>query len=84
MARQQTWSSFVLEYYSWYTANIVNISVFNALSVGSGFVAAVLLCIKRGHFFTLGAPIENSLQLEEGHDNDNNNNKRTNDTHHSA
>ena len=27
--------------------NIVNISVFNALSIGSGFVVAVFLCIKR-------------------------------------
>ena len=27
---------------------IVNISVFNALSIGSGLVAAALLCIKRG------------------------------------
>ena len=32
----------------WYTANIVNISVFDALSIGGGGpVAAVLLCMKR-------------------------------------
>ena len=30
--------------------NIVNISVFNALSISSGLVAAVLLCIKRGRY----------------------------------
>ena len=40
----------VLEYCCWYTANTVNISVFNALSIGGGFVAAVLLCIERGAF----------------------------------
>ena len=32
---------------SWYSANIVTLSVFNALSIGSGLVAAVLLCVKR-------------------------------------
>ena len=37
----------VLEYWCWYTANIVNISVFNALSIGSGLVAAEQLCTKR-------------------------------------
>ena len=32
----------------WYnTANIVSISVFNALSIGRGLVAAVKLCMKR-------------------------------------
>ena len=35
-----------------YTANIVNISVFNALSIGGGPIAAVLLCVKRGDNFT--------------------------------
>ena len=44
-------SRFVLEYCSWYTANIVNISVLNALSFGSGLVTAVLLCLKRGAIF---------------------------------
>ena len=29
-------------------ANILTNSVFNALSIGSGLVAAVLLCVKRG------------------------------------
>ena len=37
------WVSYPKEYCSWYTANIVNISVFNALSIGGGIVAAVLL-----------------------------------------
>ena len=37
----------VLEYCCWYTANILNISVFDALSTGSGHVAAVGLCVKR-------------------------------------
>ena len=37
----------VLEYYCWYTANIVTRSVFNALSFGGGLVAAVLLCMKQ-------------------------------------
>ena len=37
----------VLEYHCWYTANIVIISVFNAFSIGSGFMAAVLLRVKR-------------------------------------
>ena len=41
----------VLEYYSWYTANIVSRSVFNALSIGGGLVVAVLLCIKRDDHF---------------------------------
>ena len=27
--------------------NILNISVFNALSIGSGLVAAIVLCMKR-------------------------------------
>ena len=35
------------KYYCWYTANILNISVFDALSIGSGLVAAVLLCIEQ-------------------------------------
>ena len=36
----------------WYTANIVIISVFNALLNDSGLVAAVILCEKREeHFF---------------------------------
>ena len=35
---------------SWYTANILTISVFNALSIGGGLVAAVFLCMKRGVF----------------------------------
>ena len=39
----------VLEYDCWYAANIVTKSIFNTLSIGSGPVAAVLLCIKRGH-----------------------------------
>ena len=30
-----------------YIANIVNISVFNTLSIDSGIVVAVLLCVKR-------------------------------------
>ena len=30
-----------------YAANILNISIFNALSIGSGLVAAVLMCMKR-------------------------------------
>ena len=37
-------------YWYWYrihTANIVNISDFDALSISSGLGAAVLLCIKR-------------------------------------
>jgi hypothetical protein len=39
----------VLEYYHcWYTANIVNTSVFDAFSIGSGIVAAVLLCVSNG------------------------------------
>ena len=33
--------------YSVDTNNILNISVFDALSIGSGLVAAVSLCIKR-------------------------------------
>ena len=37
----------VLEYAVWYTANIVNISVFGSPSIGSGPVAAVVLCVKR-------------------------------------
>ena len=37
----------MLEYYSWYTANLVNISIFNALSIGIGLVVAVLICMKR-------------------------------------
>ena len=33
---------------AWYIDNtVVNISVFDALSIGSGLVAAVLLCMKR-------------------------------------
>ena len=39
--------------YCWYTANIVNISDFNALSIGGGLTAAVLLCIKRGRIFSV-------------------------------
>ena len=35
------------KYCCWYTTNILNISVFNAFSIGGGPVAAVLLCIKR-------------------------------------
>ena len=44
----------VLEYCSRCSADILNISVFNALSIGSGLIAAVLLCIQRGRylFFT--------------------------------
>ena len=38
--------SLVLEYYCWYTENIVTISVLNALSIGSGLEAAVLLLMK--------------------------------------
>ena len=34
----------------WYTVNIVAISVFGALSIGSGLVAAVSLCMKWGRF----------------------------------
>ena len=44
----QFWSGLDLkEYWCWYTANIVNISNFNALSIGSGPVLAELLCMKR-------------------------------------
>ena len=43
----------VLEYCCWYTANIVNISVVDALSIGVGFVAAVSLCMKRELCWTL-------------------------------
>ena len=32
-----------------YPQYIVNISVFNALSIGTGLVAAAVLCIKREH-----------------------------------
>ena len=32
-------------------ANILNISVFNALSIGSGLVAAVFLCMNRDIIF---------------------------------
>ena len=32
-----------------YTANVVTVSIFDALSIGSGLVAAVVLCIKRGN-----------------------------------
>ena len=32
-------------------ANILNISVFNALSIGSGLVAAVFLCMNRDVIF---------------------------------
>ena len=32
----------------WYTANIVNISILSALSIGYGLEAAVLLSINRG------------------------------------
>ena len=39
-------STNVLEYYCWYTANIVTISVYGALLIGSDFVAALLLCMK--------------------------------------
>ena len=37
----------VLEYAVWYNANIVNASVFYSLSIGSGLVAVVVLCMKR-------------------------------------
>ena len=37
----------VLEYAVWYTANLDNISVYDSLSIGSGPVAAVVLCVKR-------------------------------------
>ena len=37
----------LVEYHCWYTANIVNISVFDALSIDSGLVTAVKLCMKR-------------------------------------
>ena len=33
------------DYYYWYTTNILTISVFNATSIGSGLVVAVLLCM---------------------------------------
>ena len=39
----------VLEY--WYTANMVIVSVFDALSIGSDPMAAVDLCIKRAVFY---------------------------------
>ena len=38
----------VLEYWCWYTASIVNLSVFDALSIGRGLVAAVLLRVIHG------------------------------------
>ena len=40
----------VLEYLLLVTTNIVTRSVFNALSIDEGSVAAVLLCKKRGVF----------------------------------
>ena len=33
-----------------YTANVVTVSIFDALSIGSGLMAAVVLCVKRGVF----------------------------------
>ena len=33
------------------TANIVNISVFEALSIGSGLTAAVYLCVKQDDIY---------------------------------
>ena len=41
----------VLEYWCWYTANVVKISILNALSIGSGLVVAVLPRTKRGTVF---------------------------------
>ena len=38
----------VLEYCCWNTTNIVNTSVFGALSIGSGLVVVVFVCMKRG------------------------------------
>ena len=45
-----TFSLAGLEYYWLAAADIVNILIFNALSIGEGLVAAVLLCMKRGDF----------------------------------
>jgi hypothetical protein len=36
------------DYECWEAANILNRSVFDALSTGSGSVVAVVLCVKRG------------------------------------
>jgi len=43
----------VLEFTCWYSANLLNIPVFSALSIGSTHVAAVILYMKRERF--LGA-----------------------------
>ena len=43
----------VLEYTCWFSANILNIPVFSALSMGSTHVVAVILYMKRERF--LGA-----------------------------
>ena len=40
-------SDLVLEYNCWYTVDLVTRSVFDALSIGSSLVAAVVLCMKR-------------------------------------
>ena len=51
------------------TANILNISAFNALSIGSGSLETVLLCLKRGnkthytHYVQIVAKIINHLKL---------------------
>ena len=41
----------------WYTASTVNTSVFNALSIGEGLVAAVLLCDKREAIYLDGVGV---------------------------
>ena len=63
----------VLEYCSWYTDNIVNISVSNALFIGIGPLAAVLLCTKWDIIFrhcypphTTPAPFSNINKLNIG------------------
>ena len=46
-------SKLVLEWYCWYTANILTTTVFDALSIGNGLVTAVLLWMKRGRRFLM-------------------------------
>ena len=65
----------VLEYSSWYSANIVIISVFNALSIGSGLIVAVFLCMKRDVNF-LGINKQAPIHINHGKTMENGQSKR--------
>ena len=51
-------SQLVLEYYCWYTSNILTKSIFDALSIGSGLGAADSLCMNNHYRFSVGTSRE--------------------------